>query len=73
MEESLVGATLDDLARVGARRMIATALPIEVDDDLAGFRGERDAAGHALVMRRFPTERPGGHPRGDSRFLRSSR
>lgn len=50
-EESLVGATLDDLARVGARRMIATALQIEVDDYLARFRGERDAVGHALVVR----------------------
>ena len=50
-EEALVGATLDDLARVGARRMIATALQIEVDDYLARFRGERDAAGHALVVR----------------------
>jgi len=50
-EESLVGATLDDLARVGARRMIATALQIEVDEYLARFRGERDAAGHALVVR----------------------
>lgn len=50
-EESLVGATLDDLARVGARRMIATALQLEVDDYLARFRGERDAVGHALVVR----------------------
>jgi putative transposase len=50
-EGALVGATLDDLARVGARRMIATALQIEVDDYLARFRGERDAAGHALVVR----------------------
>jgi len=51
LEESLVGATLDDLARVGARRMIAMALQIEVADYLARFRGERDATGHALVVR----------------------
>ena len=49
--EPLVGTTLDDLARVGAQRMIAAALQIEVDEYLARFRGERDAAGHAVVVR----------------------
>ena len=49
-EQSLVG-TLDDLARAGAQRMIAAALQIEVDEYLARYRGERDAAGHALVVR----------------------
>jgi putative transposase len=37
--------------RVGAQRMIAAALQIEVDEYLARFRGERDAAGHAVVVR----------------------
>jgi transposase-like protein len=50
-EESLVGTTLDDLARAGAQRMIASALQIEVDEYLARYRGERDAAGHARVVR----------------------
>ena len=50
-EGDLVGATLDELARVGAQRMIAAALQIEVDEYLARFRGERDGAGHALVVR----------------------
>ena len=50
-EESLVGATLDDLARAGAQRMIAAALHIEVDEYLARYREERDAAGHARVVR----------------------
>jgi putative transposase len=50
-EESLVGATLDELARAGAQRMIAAALQIEVDEYLARYREERDAAGHALVVR----------------------
>jgi putative transposase len=48
--EPVVGTTLDDLARVGAQRMIA-ALQIEVDEYLARFREERDAAGHAVVVR----------------------
>ena len=31
-EATAIAATLDDLARVGAQRMIAAALQIEVDD-----------------------------------------
>jgi len=50
-EATAVTATLDDLARAGAQRMIAAALQIEVDDYLARFRDERDAAGHARVVR----------------------
>src|SRR5258708_6080787 len=50
-EATAVTATLDDLARVGAQRMIAAALQIEVDDYLARFRDARDAAGHARVVR----------------------
>ncbi len=50
-DEGTVTATLDDLAHVGAQRMIAAALQIEVDDYLARFREERDAAGHARVVR----------------------
>ncbi len=42
---------LDELAREGARRMIAAALEVEVEDYLARHRDERDAAGHALVVR----------------------
>lgn len=48
---SEVTASLDDLARVGAQRMIAAALQIEVEEYLARFRDVRDAAGHALVVR----------------------
>src|SRR5258708_10837262 len=50
-EATAVTATLDDLARVGAQRMIAAALQIEVDDYLGRFRDERDPAGHAGVVR----------------------
>ena len=46
-----VAATLDELAREGARRMIAAALEAEVDDYLAGFVDEVDEAGRRLVVR----------------------
>ncbi len=42
---------LDELAREGARRMIAAALEVEVEDYLARHLDQRDAAGHALVVR----------------------
>ena len=44
-------STLDDLAREGARRMIAAALAVEVEDYVGRHRGERDLAGRALVVR----------------------
>ena len=43
--------TLDDLAREGARRMIAAALEVEVEEYIARHRGERDRDGRALVVR----------------------
>ena len=43
--------SLDDLAREGARRMIATALAVEVEDYVAQYSGERDERGRALVVR----------------------
>jgi transposase-like protein len=46
-----VAVTLDELAREGARRMIATALEVEVDDYLARFVGELDEDGRRLVVR----------------------
>ena len=51
IEEKTFEATLDELARMGARRMIAAALEIEVDDYLARHRDARDLEGHALVVR----------------------
>jgi transposase-like protein len=45
---------LDALAREGARRMIAAALDVEVEDYLARHRGERDVDGRALVVRNGP-------------------
>src|SRR5260370_17380672 len=50
-EATAITATLDDLARVGAQRMIAAALQIEVDEYVTRFRGERDGTGHARVVR----------------------
>ena len=42
---------LDELAREGARRMLAAALEAEVDDYLAAHAGERDEGGRRLVVR----------------------
>ena len=42
--------TLDDLAREGARRMIAAALWAEADEYLARFAEEIDEDGHRLVV-----------------------
>lgn len=43
--------TLDDLAREGARRMIATALEVEVEEYVASFAEELDEDGKRLVVR----------------------
>jgi hypothetical protein len=47
---------LDELAREGARRMIATALEAEVADYIERFADERDDDGKRLVV---PTVRRG--------------
>src|ERR1700683_3931292 len=43
--------SLDELAREGARRMIAAALEAEVDEYVALFTGEVDGDGRRLVVR----------------------
>jgi len=43
--------TLDELAREGARRMIAAALEVEVAQYIEAFRHLRDGNGRALVVR----------------------
>lgn len=43
--------TVDELAREGARRMLAAALEAEAADYVERCRGERDERGHALVTR----------------------
>src|SRR5690606_12896588 len=43
--------TLDELPRAGARRMPQAALEAEVAAYAERHRGERDEAGHALVVR----------------------
>lgn len=50
-ELETVEFALDQLAREGARRMIAAALEIEVEDYLARHRESRDEQGRALVVR----------------------
>jgi putative transposase len=42
---------LDEIARVGAKRMLAEALEAEVQSYLDAARDERDEHGHALVVR----------------------
>ena len=42
---------LDALVREGARRMLVAALKAEVDAYVSAHAGERDAKGHALVVR----------------------
>jgi transposase-like protein len=42
---------LDELAREGARRMLAAALEAEVDEYLAVHAAERDEGGRRLVVR----------------------
>jgi putative transposase len=46
-----VRVTLDDLAREGARRMIAAALEVEVEQYVASFVEEIDEDGKRLVVR----------------------
>src|SRR5215203_6418657 len=50
-EDNEVAVTLDDLAREGARRMIATALRAEVDEYVERFADERGEDGKRLVVR----------------------
>jgi putative transposase len=46
-----IAVTLDDLAREGARRMIAAALEAEVDEYMSSFVDELDEHGKRLVVR----------------------
>lgn len=50
-EDNEVAVTLDDLAREGARRMIAAALEAEVDEYVASLVDEVDEDGKRLVVR----------------------
>src|SRR3954462_10435065 len=50
-EDDEARVSLDELAREGARRMIAAALEAEVDEYVGGFVDERDEHGRRLVVR----------------------
>lgn len=50
-EEIEAPGTLDELAREGARRMIAAALEVEVEEYVSSFSDELDEDGHRLVVR----------------------
>ena len=49
--EGEMSLTLDEIAREGARRLLMSALDIEVSNYLEAHRAERDEKGHALVVR----------------------
>lgn len=49
--EELDALDLDELARAGARRMLAKALELEVAQYIAQHQGERDEEGRRLVVR----------------------
>lgn len=46
-----ISQSLDDLAREGARRMIAAALELEVEEYLSRVRDPQDTQGHAVAVR----------------------
>ena len=46
-----LASTLDAICREGARRMLAAALELEVDEHLSALRGEVDEHGRRLVVR----------------------
>jgi transposase-like protein len=50
-EDTQIAVSLDELAREGARRMIAAALRAEADEYVAAFVEERDEHGRRLVVR----------------------
>jgi putative transposase len=50
-QEEIVGLTLDELARLGAQRMLKAALEAEVSAYVVAHQEERDAQGRALVVR----------------------
>jgi putative transposase len=50
-QEEIAGLTLDELARLGAPRMLKEALEAEVSAYVAAHQEERDAQGRALVVR----------------------
>ena len=56
-QEEIVALTWDELARLGAQRMLKAALEAEVSAYVAAHQEERDAQGRALVVRN-------GHARG---------
>jgi hypothetical protein len=58
-EDDETRVTLDDLAREGARRMIATALQAEVADYVERFAEERDEGAKRLVVRGSASSRSG--------------
>lgn len=68
-EAATVSATLDDLARAGAQRMIAAALQLEVEECVTRFREERDVVEPLFnnLTKNLPTKSERRAPRGHTR------
>lgn len=50
-EQADMRSSLDEIARLGAERMLGQAMELEVEAYIEGSKTERDEAGHALVVR----------------------
>lgn len=59
---------LDEIARAGARRMLAEALEAEVADYIEAARGQQDEQGHALVVRKTATPESARSSAGPDRW-----
>ena len=58
------GSLLDEIAREGARQMLAAAMTAEAADYVQALVGEVDEYGHRLVVRKRLPRRAGGGDRG---------
>jgi len=61
-QEEIVGLTLDELARLGAQRMLKAALEAGVSADVAAPQEERDSPGQAKGVRQGPAPGRGRPP-----------
>jgi len=50
-ENDLLSFGLDELAKLGAKRILAQALQLETDEYVNAFKEERDSRGHRLVVK----------------------
>mgnify|MGYP001103971380 CR=1 FL=1 len=63
--EAEVESSLESMLREGARRMLQTALELEVSSYIEAAQADRDEAGHQAVVRQWLSSRADlGHRRG---------